>query len=164
MGLENYFRQIPTLHSRDFCPTGGPSNYTKFGARGTPNSGAFDGEVETLTPNSSAIVHFSGPKFISGKGHRGALPTCQNWGSSGIPFGPPNFYPLEFATYSPVNGVATPPKLGKIWGKIKKAVKMQGGSTKVSRRGCRKPSGVRTISYQRRSSTLAPKIFRGDGS
>ena len=65
MDLENYFRQIPTLHSRDFSPTGGPSDDTEFGARGTPNFGAFDGEVETLTLNSSAIVHFSGPKFIS---------------------------------------------------------------------------------------------------
>ena len=66
MDLENYFRQIPTLHSRDSSPTGGPSEGTKFGARGTPNFGAFDGEVENLTPNCSDTVHFSGPKFISG--------------------------------------------------------------------------------------------------
>ena len=65
MDLENYFLQIPTLHSRDSSPTGGPSGDTKFGARVTPNFGAFDGEVETLTLNSSAAVHFSGPKFIS---------------------------------------------------------------------------------------------------
>ena len=65
MDLENYFRQIPTLHSRDSSPTGGPSDDTKFGARGTPNFGAFDGEVESLTLNSSAAVDFSGPKFIS---------------------------------------------------------------------------------------------------
>ena len=66
MDLENYFRQIWTLHSRDSSPMGGPSDDTKFGARGTPNFGAFDGEVETLTPYSSAPVHFLGPKFISG--------------------------------------------------------------------------------------------------
>jgi len=71
MGLENYFRQIPTLHSRDFCPARGASDDTKFGGRGTLNFGAFDGEFETLTPNSSTAVHFSGPKFISGKGMEG---------------------------------------------------------------------------------------------
>jgi len=96
MDLENYFRQIPTLHSRDSSPTGGPSDDTEFGARGTPNFGAFDGEVENLTPNSSAIVHISGPKFTSCKGHGGALPTCQNWGSYGIPFGSPKFLPQKF--------------------------------------------------------------------
>jgi len=62
MGLENYFRQVPTLHSRDLCLARGPSDDTAFGARGTPNFGRC-GEVETLTPNSSAPVDFSGPKI-----------------------------------------------------------------------------------------------------
>jgi len=93
MDLENYFRQIPTLHSRDSSPTRVPSDDTEFGARGTPNFGAFDGEVETLTLNSSANVHFSGPKFIQVRGTEVPYLPAKTGDPRGYPSAPLNFYP-----------------------------------------------------------------------
>jgi len=95
MDLKNYFRQIPTLHSRDFCPTRGPSDDTKFWARGTPNFGMFDGEVETLTPMALPLFTFRGKSSYPVRGTEGPYLPAKTRDPPGYPSAP-KFLPLKF--------------------------------------------------------------------
>jgi len=94
--LENYFHQIPTLHSRDSSPTGGPSVDTKFGDGAPPILGHLMGKLKLWPLTAPPLFTFRDQCSYLVRGHRGALHTCQNWGSWGIPFGSPKFLPSKF--------------------------------------------------------------------